>query len=416
MKSQGTRKKTGLASGLTVAALAALTSEERERMGVKSAAWQLAAQLVALLSPSPPAWLGDAEAEHALAAEEELPFLRVASWNIRASLPVHDVPRCLARKAASLAALLGDLTFGNPAVLALQECPGEGVGDDPQRPALAGAFATALGAGWVYTQALTGKEAAGFLYDSSRVEPAGLDAPQTYSGPGWPSPEGESRVPRPPVLALFRIRRGPPALIALLSVHLKSEESGDCRVARLQLRALARVVLPWAEALAQAAAGQSPVTFLILGDFNLHGPADELMAAERTSPGCEWAGLVAAQFSPLLDPDSPSNTGPPVSAADYSYDHVWARGVHRHQSRAQVQRPRELLAQLHELDDARALLSSMADAEQLSRSGAARDPLVAELATEAAKWLKDFVRRGVNNAWSDHWPVVAELYPPGMAQ
>ena len=416
LKTYGTKTKAGRAFTLSLAELAALSPEQRVEMEVGSTAFGRAATLVTLLSRSQPSWLsGTAAAERALVDEAQESHLRVLCWNVQASLTTHGVPDCLPAKAASLAELLSDPVVGYPALLALQECPGTGVRDNPERPAIAGALAAVVCERWRYVQANTGSEAAGFLYDSDRVEPAGEEPfLHTYAEPDWPSPtEDPLYVPRPPVLALFRTCALAPTLLALLSVHLKSAKGTGfeaAAMARQQLGALSANVLPWAQHLAAAAAGQLPIAFLVLGDFNLHGRDDnsELIISDRTSPGDEWAGLTNAGFRPLLPRNSPSNLGRPICDVNCSYDHVWAHGVHP-SSKAFVHRPLVLVEQLQELDDVRKWLSCVADVDQPARGGGMRRSLVATLAHEAAQWLKAHVRTGVNKEWSDHWPLIAEL-------
>lgn len=319
------KTKAGTACGLTVAELAALGPNDRTERGVKDTAYNAACKVRDLLSCTRPVWLSTDKdvAFKALKNEALEAHMRVLCWNLQATKAGNV---CRKAKATTLAELLGDQTLGCPAVAVLQECPLKDV--------LCKKVVKILGEDWGCEQTTTGDEGAGFVYDKTRVEC--LLPLQTFNEGEWPKD-------RPPVLALFRTCKStPPTLLAFLSVHLAPADGGEATMAREQLQALSKHVLPWAQREVAKAAGklpvELPVAFLVLGDFNLHGPKDKAVVAARTNPGIAWTGLIEGGFRSLLPADSPSNIGLPITKNNYSYDHVWAQGVQPWSS-AYVHRP-----------------------------------------------------------------------------
>ena len=355
-------------------------------------------ELKARLGSEPAGWpsVADGDCEQAAAP----PNLVVAFWNIRVSLGFHKISSCLANKAASVATLLAETSAS---LLVLQECPLAKKHAATWQQALRAKLETH----WIYASAPTGGEAAGFLYDSRFMTP--LVKPRVYGRDDWPPrAKAAKKVRRPPALAVFRLmarapvlassEAPPPAVLTVLSVHLKSSEPDT---AKAQLRLLGGAVLAWAVEQAAQVAPPNPGEarpMIVGGDFNLDGSLDTMRSdGGQTYAADAWQPLRSKGLVPLLPANTVTNAGPPVSEHDQCYDHVLARGVGECSAAAAVH-----VAMQHKQADAKALLVALTGCEVST-------PEYCKMRASFCDAIKKSIKDEVYTTWSDHWPVVAPM-------
>lgn len=287
----------------------------------------------------------------------------------------------------------------------------------PQRVQQMGEAVSAALDGWIYREAQTGAEAAGFAFDPRVLRL--VSEPAAFREDG-PLRAGEERFQRPPVLAVFaaadtHFAAGavPLGLIAVCSVHLKAVENGrPADRTQPELRRLAGDVTGWIETTLDTlkesgmAPAAAPTTTLILGDFNLafQQPGGALAGGNpATDPGTAWTGLVKPRpsgcgFRPLLPVGTRTNISE-LAALGACYDNALLRcsdGV-------------PICASTTGAAVAEVLRSDLADMDRVVAAAEALGPL-APLAAEFVGRLRHlFAEKLVYRRWSDHKPVVVTL-------
>lgn len=273
-------------------------------------------------------------------SDSERPQLNIVigSWNILANAFYHINPTKL-NNLAKIAEQEG------MALIALQECHSN---PSAITKILSGCNCPRFFTGWIYCQACTGQEAAGFLYNPKMLDlitgPAAFPhKPKVITGNDNISSIKGNFV-RPPVIASFQITKPKTgdrdhgelhtSLLVVCNVHLKSSEDNRACLPQENVVLLAsKDVQKWiTDATSDAARVMHSCNqhcVMIIGDFNLAGTAKNNQNSDHqkcTYPGLAWDGLDRQGFTRLLHANDTTSFGPPVTVCEaHAFDNALIR-------------------------------------------------------------------------------------------